>query len=280
MAAAAAVAHALGNRVKAAEQAAAGKGRFRHSVCRWCFSGIPLDEFCQEVKKIGIESVELLGADEWEVTKRHGLDCAIGAVGVRNGVGGIPNSFNRVENHDTLVGLYEDLVPKAAEAGVTTLIAFSGNRAGMDDEEGMRNCIEGLKRVMPVAEKHGITIAMELLNSRVDHEDYMCDRTEWGVGVVEGVGSERCKLLYDIYHMQIMEGDVIATFTRHREAIAHFHTAGVPGRNEIDDTQELNYRGISRALAEMGYTGFLGQEFIPTRDPLTSLREAVEICTV
>jgi hydroxypyruvate isomerase len=205
----------------------------------------------------------------------------MGIVRGPGGVGGIGNSFNRTENHDILFETYKDGLEKAKAAGnVPQLIAFSGNRKGMDDETGLKNCAEGLKKIMPLAEKAGITISMELLNSKVNHKDYMCDHTEWGAALVDAVGSDRFKLLYDIYHMQIMEGDCIATFTKHKDKISHFHTAGVPGRNEIDDTQELNYRGISKALADMGYDGYLGQEFMPKRDPLTSLKEAVEICTV
>jgi len=279
-AAAAALAQALGSQVQAAEAAAGGGGRFRHSVCKWCFGEIPLDEFCGEIKKFGIESVELLGVDAWPTLAKHGMTCAVGTPEKREGLGGIERGFNRREHHDTLVAIFEELIPQAAEAGVPNVICFSGNRDGMDDEEGLEICAEGLKRVAPIAEKHGVTVVMELLNSKVNHPDYMCDHTEWGAELVDKVGSERFKLLYDIYHMQIMEGDVIATFTKHREKIAHFHTAGVPGRHEIDDTQELNYRGISKALVAMGFTGFMAQEFMPRRDPLTSLREAIEICTV
>lgn len=273
------LAHALGSQVKAAE-AVAGEGGFRHSVCKWCYGKIPLDDFCGEVKKFGIESVELLTVDEWPVVQKHGMTCAMGSVKAREGIGGISRGFNRLEHHDTLMAIYEEVLPKAAEAGIPNIICFSGNRDGMDDEQGLKNCAEGLKRLMPLAEKHGVTVVMELLNSKVDHADYMGDHTEWGVGLVEAVGSERFKLLYDIYHMQVMEGDVIATLTRHREAIAHYHTAGVPGRNEIDDTQELNYPAISRAIKATGFKGFMAQEFIPKRDPLISLREAVEICSV
>ena len=273
---------ALGNQMSEAQEVAAeAGGKFRHSVCYWCFRKIPLEEFCVEVKKMGIESVEILGRDAWGTVAKHGLECAMGMPGARKRVGGIPNAFQKKENHDLLVEIYEEAIPLAAKAGnVSQVIAFSGNRNGMSDEEGLENCIEGVKRIMPIAEKHKMTISMELLNSKVNHPDYLCDRTEWGVALVNAVGSERFKLLYDIYHMQVMEGDCIATFTKHKDAISHFHTAGVPGRHEIDDTQELNYRGICKALADMGYDGFLGQEFVPTRDPLTSLREAVEICTV
>jgi len=281
-AATAAIFSALGAQVKAAEEEAAKSGaKFKHSVCHWCFGKIPLGEFCVEVKKLGIESVEILFPEQWEVVAKHGLTCAMGRPKPGKGVGGIGTAFEKKENHDTLVKIYEEVIPQAAKAGnVPQVIAFSGNRNGLTDEEGLKNCIEGVKRIMPIAEKHNITISMELLNSKVNHPDYLCDRTQWGVDLVNAVGSERFKLLYDIYHMQVMEGDCIATFTKHKDAISHFHTAGVPGRNEIDDTQELNYKGICKALAEMGYEGYLGQEFVPKNDPLTSLKEAVEICTV
>ncbi|MDB4272464.1 TIM barrel protein [Akkermansiaceae bacterium] len=271
----------LGSQIQAAEKAAGPNAKFKHSVCHWCFGKIPLNEFAAGVKKIGIESVEILFPEQWAVVAKHGLTCAMGRLKTPGGVGNIPNSFNRKENHDALYKAYEEGIPMAAKAGnVPQIIAFSGNRAGMDDEEGLKNCAEGLKRIMPIAEKHNITISMELLNSKVNHADYMCDRTQWGVDLVNAVGSDRFKLLYDIYHMQIMEGDCIATFTKNIDAISHFHTAGVPGRNEIGDNQELNYRGISKALVAAGYTGYLGQEFVPKNDPMTSLKEAVDICTV
>lgn len=278
----AALLSALGAQVsEAQEEIKKAGGKFKHSVCHWCFGSIPLEQFCVEVKKMGIESVEILFPEQWATLAKHDLTCAMGRPHPVRGIAGIPNAFENKENHDTLVEIYEDIIPKAAKAGnVPQVIAFSGNRRGLTDEEGLKNCIEGVKRIVPIAEKHKITVSMELLNSKVNHGDYLCDRTEWGVELVNAVGSDRFKLLYDIYHMQIMEGDCISTFTKHKEAISHFHTAGVPGRNEIDDTQELNYKGICKALAAMGYEGYLGQEFVPKRDPLTSLKEAVDICTV
>jgi hydroxypyruvate isomerase len=280
-AAAAALAAVFAEGARAAEAGAGRHGKFRHSVCRWCFNRIPFDEFCRSAKKMGIESVELLAPKEWELARGHGMSCAMGMIPPRNGIGGIQKGFNRVEHHDVLFDLFSESIEQAAKAGVPNIVIFSGNRGGMDLETGLKNCAEGVKRLMPVAEKHGVTLAMELLNSKVDHQDYMCDHTEWGAALVDAVGSERFKLLYDIYHMQIMEGDVIATFRKHRNRICHYHTAGVPGRNEIGDSQELNYRGIAKALAEIGYTGFLAQEFIPkNNDPLASLQEAVEICRV
>ena len=250
-------------------------GRINQSVCRWCYSRIPLDDLCVAAKSYGYKSVELLGENEWATARRHGLDVAIA-----NSFGAIPVGFNRPENHDKLVADGERLIPLAAAGGVTKIVVFSGNRGGMSDGEGIANCVTGLKRLMPTAERHGVTLCMEMLNSKVDHKDYHADHTAWAVEVVKGVASPRFRLLYDIYHMQVMEGDVIRTIRDNFAHIAHFHTAGVPGRNEIDDSQELRYPRIMTAIADLGYTGYVGQEFIPKRDPLTSLREAFGICDI
>ena len=239
--------------------------RLKQSVSRWCYGRIPLDDLCEAAKGIGYRSVELLSEKEWTVPKKHGLECAMA-----NGFGTIPVGFNRPDNHDKLV----------AAAGVPNIVVFSGNRAGLADGEGIANCITGLKRVTPTAERHNVTLCLEMLNSKVDHKDYQADHTAWAVQVVQGVSSPRLKLLYDIYHMQIMDGDVIATIRANAGHIAHFHTGGVPGRAEIDDTQELNYRRVMQAIADLGFTGFVGQEFVPKRDPLTSLKQAFEICDV
>lgn len=254
------------------------KGNIKHSVCKWCYNNIPLEDFCAATKKIGIQSVELLGPDDWPTLKKHGMDCAI-AMYWKDGFG-IAKCYNRKEHHAQLKDLYAESIPLAAKAGVKQIITFSGNREGMDDETGMQNCAEGLKQIMPIAEKHGITIVMELLNSKVNHPDYMCDHTEWGVELCKMVGSENFKLLYDIYHMQIMEGDVIATINKYHPYISHYHTGGVPGRAEIDESQELYYPAIIKAIVDTGYKGFLGQEFVPTKDPLTSLQQGVQICDV
>ena len=250
-------------------------GRIRQSVSRWCYGKIPLGDLCAAAKAIGFRSVELLDEVDWTVPRAHGMVCAMA-----NGFGTIPVGFNRLDQHDRLVADAERMIPRAAAAGVPNIVCFSGNRGGMSDGEGIANCIAGFKRLAPVAEKHGVTLCLELLNSKVDHKDYHADHTAWGVRVIEGVGSPRVKLLYDIYHMQIMDGDVIATIRASARHIAHFHTGGVPGRNEIDDTQELNYRRVMLAIAELGFTGYVGQEFVPTRDPLGSLRQAYEICDV
>jgi len=250
-------------------------GRLKLSVSRWCYGSIPLDQLCDSAKSIGYKAIDLLDEPDWAVVKAHGLTCAMA-----NGFGTIPVGFNRLEQHDKLVADGERMIPKAAAAGVPNIVCFSGNRGGLSDAEGIANCITGLRRLAPTAEKHGVTLCLELLNSKVDHKDYQADHTDWGVAVITGVGSPRVKLLYDIYHMQIMEGNVVATIRANAQHIAHFHTGGVPGRNEIDDTQELNYRRVMLAIADTGYTGYVAQEFVPKRDPLTSLRQAFEICDV
>ncbi|MGB3852458.1 MAG: TIM barrel protein [Tunicatimonas sp.] len=255
------------------------KQAINHSVCKWCYNDIPLDEFCADVKKMGISSVELLGPDEWPTLKKHGLTCALASYW-EDGFG-IEKCWNRTEHHDALVALYEKTIPKVAEAGLKQIITFSGNRDGMDDETGMKNCAEGLKRIMPLAEENNVLVVMELLNSKVNHPDYMCDHTEWGVALCDMVGSDNFKLLYDIYHMQIMEGDVIATIRKYHPYFSHYHTGGVPGRNEIDTSQELYYPAIMQAILDTGFTGYVAQEFIPKKDDkLASLQQGVEICTV
>jgi hydroxypyruvate isomerase len=251
-------------------------GRLKQSVCRWCYGPVSMDDLCAAAAAMGLKSVEILDERDWATTKKYGLTCA-----VANGPGGISQGWNRLDLHDGLVARSEELLPKVAAAGLPQMIVFSGNReADLSDEQGLANCVAGLKRITPLAEELGVTVIMELLNSKRDHRGYMCDRTPWGVELVKRVGSDRFRLLYDIYHMQIMEGDVIATIQENIEHIAHFHTGGVPGRREIDENQELYYPRICRAIADTGFTGYLGQEFIPSRDPLTSLREAARICTV
>ena len=231
-------------------------------------------------RELKLDSVELLERDEWPIARGHGLTCAMGYAPVPEPRTRLTRGFNRVEHHAWLLPAYERAIPLAAASRIPNLICFSGNRDGLDDEEGLANCARGLQALLPAAERHGVTICMELLNSKVDHPDYQCDRTPWGVALVKRLGSERFKLLYDIYHMQIMEGDVIRTIRDNHQYIGHYHTAGVPGRHEIDASQELNYRAIMRAIADTGFTGYVAQEFIPTRDPRTSLAEAVEICRV
>ncbi len=261
----------------AMERSGKRSGKIRHSASRWCYNSIPLEKMCIEGKKMGLESVELVGADEWPILQKHGLTCAMG-----NGAEiSIAKGWNDPQYHPTLIKNYEEIIPVAAKAGIENIIALSGNRNGMDDEQGLRNCEKGLKKILGLAEKHKVYIVMELLNSKVDHQGYMCDHTAWGVELCDRIGSDRFKLLYDIYHMQIMEGDIIRTIRDNHQYIVHYHTGGVPGRNEIDDTQELHYPAIMRAIEETGFTGFVGQEFVPTRDDkLASLKQAIEICTV
>ncbi|WP_342086366.1 hydroxypyruvate isomerase family protein [Dyadobacter sp. OTU695] len=266
----------------AASQKALGpqlNGKINHSVCKWCYSKIPLDTFAQECKKIGLTSIELLGPEEWPVIQKYGLTCALpwGEGLTRS----IDKGFNDPKNHEELIKGFEDVIPKVRAAGYDKIICFSGNRRGMSDYDGIRNCAEGIRKLIPTCEKHNVTLVMELLNSKVNHKDYMCDRTEWGAALCEAVGSEKFKLLYDIYHMQIQEGDVVATIKKYHKYIAHYHTGGVPGRHEIDETQELYYPAIMQAIVETGYKGFVGQEFIPSRgDDLASLKQGVTICDI
>jgi len=249
-------------------------GKIRHSVCRWCYQDIPLADLARAARALGLESIELLDPADWPVVQAHGLTCAIA-----NGTTTIAEGFNRLEHHPRFVPSMIERIAACAAAGLPSVICFSGERRGLSDAQGLENCVAGLRQIVGAAEKHGVTVCMELLNSRVDHPDYMCDRTAWGAELVRRVGSERFKLLYDIYHLQIMEGDVIATIRRHADCIGHYHTGGVPGRHEIDATQELNYPAIIRAIEATGYRGFVGQEFIPTGDPLRALAAAVKLCT-
>jgi hydroxypyruvate isomerase len=269
----------LSTRIEAAEAVLSSdlKGRVNHSVCRWCYQDIPLEDLCKAAKKIGLASIELVGPEEWPLLKKYGLTSALPW-----GAGkGITQGFNDPTLHDELVASYEALIPKVASEGYKQIICFSGNRNGLDDEKGIENCAIGLRRLMPIAEKYQVTMVMELLNSKVDHHDYQCDHTKWGVALVDKLGSERFKLLYDIYHMQIMEGDVIATIRQYNPYIAHYHTGGVPGRHEIDETQELNYKPIMAAILKTGFKGHVAQEFIPARhDPIASLKQGVDICDV
>ena len=251
------------------------KGRIKHSVCRWCYGRILLDDLCKNAAAMGIASVEILGEEEWPTLKKYGLTCAM-----PTGPGGITEGWNQPKFHDALVKKSEELLPKIAAAGFPNMIVFSGNSNGQSDADGIAQCAAGLKRITPLAEKLGVTVQMELLNSKVDHGDYAFDNMRYGVEIVQKVGSSRFRILYDIYHAQIMEGDVIRTIQNHKDEIGHYHTGGVPGRHEIDDTQELNYPAICRAILETGFKGFVAQEFIPARDPMTSLRQTIDICDV
>ena len=254
------------------------KGNINHSVCRWCYGDIPLDELCAAVKKIGFSAIDLVGPKDWPLLKQHGIWSSM-----CNGAEiSLTKGWNHTEYHETLVKNYTEHIDLVAQAGYKNLICFSGNSEGMDRETGLKNCVEGLKKIIGQAEKKGVTIVMELLNSKVNHPDQMCDNSKWGVELVKRLGSGHFKLLYDIYHMQIDEGDVIRTIQDNHQYFAHYHTGGVPGRHEIDDTQELNYRFIANAIADLGYTGFVAHEHRPGpgRDPIKSLEQCFEILDV
>ena len=273
----------LQTQIEAADKAAGGK--VKHSACKWCYKEIPLEDFCLAAKEIGLESVELLDPKDFATVKKHGLHCAMVSFPTIEGPGGvkigpIPKGWNRIEHHDLLVQAYEPLLKESAEAGFKQVICFSGNRDGMSDEQGLENCAKGLQRLLPLCEKLGVTLVMELLNSKVNHKDYMCDHSAWGVELCKRLGSEHFKLLYDIYHMQIMEGDIIRSIQSNHKYFGHYHTGGNPGRHEIDHTQEIYYPPIAKAIAESGFDGYVAHEFLPTGDTLESLSQAVKICTV
>lgn len=252
-------------------------GRLKQSVSRWCYQDIPLDALCAAAAKMGLQGIDLLQPAEYDVPRRYGLRCTMGyAADMMT----IANGLNRRENHAAIEQAFRIGIPQAAKAGVPNVIAFSGNRRGLSDEEGAANMIIGLNRLKPIAEDHGVTICVELLNSKIDHADYMADHTAWGVGVCKAVNSPRVKLLYDIYHMQIMEGDLIDTIRKNIAWLGHFHTGGVPGRHNLDDTQEVNWRAVAKSIADLRFDGYLAHEFVPTGDPLTALAQAVRTCTV
>lgn len=264
--------------VQAAQPApgSARKGRIHQSVSRWCFKQWTLDTLCTHAAQLGLRGVDLLEPQEYEVPARYGLVCTMGYAGG----GEINRGLNRTENHAAIEAGFRKYIPVAAKAGVPNVITFAGLRTGLSDDEGRRNTVAGLKRLQSIAEDHGVTICMELLNSRRDHPDYMADRTRWGVQVMEEVNSPRIRLLNDLYHMQIMEGDLIATIRKNSQWFAHFHTGGVPGRHELDNTQEVQWDGVMRAIVATGFSGYVAHEFLPLGDPLTSLRQAVELCDV
>jgi hydroxypyruvate isomerase len=256
---------------------AANAGRLRQSVSRWCYGDIPLDQLCAAAARIGLQGIDLLSPADYAVPGRHGLRCTMGYAAE---IMTIPNGLNRRENHAAIEQAFRTGIPQAAKAGVPNVIAFSGNRRGLSDEEGAANTVAGLNRVKCIAEDHGVTICIELLNSRLDHPDYMADHTAWGANVARAVNSPRVKLLYDIYHMQIMEGDLIDTIRKNIQWIGHFHTGGVPGRHNLDDTQEVNWRAVARSIADLGFQGYVAHEFVPQGDALSALAQAVRTCTV
>ena len=253
------------------------KGNIRHSVCSWCYPDLSLDELCLLAKDIGLVGIDLIGPEGWPTLKKHGLISTM-----CNGAElSLTEGFNHTEYHPQLIENYSRQIELVAAAGYTNLICFSGNRNGMDDETGLQNCVAGLKQILPLAEEKGVVIQMELFNSKVDHPDYMCDNTAWGIELCKRLDSPNFKLLYDIYHMQIEEGDIIRTIRENHRYFGHYHTAGVPGRHEIEENQELFYPAIMKAIVETGYEGFVAQEFIPTReDPTESLRKAIALCDV
>ncbi len=260
--------------VKAADKRGVKKGRINQSVCKWCYRNVSLEDLAGHSAKIGLKGLDLASPGQWDALRKHGLICTM------TPSHGIGKGLNRIENHEECLGKIRKAIEATSDAGFPNVICFSGNRRGMDDGEGLKNCAIGVKKIVGLAEKKNVTVCMELLNSKVNHKDYMCDRTHWGAELVKQVGSPRFKLLYDIYHMQVQEGDVIATIRKYKDCIGHYHTAGVPGRNEFDETQELYYPAIMRAIVDTGFKGYVGQEFIPKKDSLTSLTEAVEVCDV
>jgi hydroxypyruvate isomerase len=269
---------ALSSPLAAGSQENKPKNHIKQSICRWCYGKITLDKLCEEALKIGYKSIELLLPDEILKVKKHGLTCAV--VGGAN----ITNGLNRVENHAKILKELRERIEFAAAENIPNVICMSGNRTikgvTVSDEEGLATCAKALKQIVGFAEEKKVTIIMEGLNSKRDHKDYMYDKTEWGVNLCKAVGSPRFKLLYDIYHMQIMEGDVIDTIKKYKDYIGHYHTGGVPGRAEIDESQELYYPAIIKAMLNFGYEGYLGQEYIPRRDALQSLAQGFKICDV
>ncbi|MEY3194274.1 MAG: hypothetical protein RIQ78_371 [Bacteroidota bacterium] len=252
-------------------------GNIRHAVCRWCYDGYSLEELCTFAKQIGIAAIDLVGPKEWPILKQYGLDSSMCNGAEINLVDG----WNDPKFHPQLIKNYSEMIPIVAKAGYKNLILFSGNRRGMDNETGLKNCVDGLKNILGLAEKNGVVLQIEVFNSKVDHKDYMADNTPWTIELCKRLGSEHFKILYDIYHMQISEGDIIHTIQDHHAYFGHYHTAGVPGRNEIDDRQELNYPSIMKAIAATGYQGYVAQEFIPlSKNPLGALAEAIDICDV
>jgi hydroxypyruvate isomerase len=251
-------------------------GRLKQAVSRWPYQKIALPEFCRACADMGLTAIDLLEEPDWDVVRQYGLICSMGYAGG----GSIADGLNVKANHDKIVENFERMIPRAARAKVPNVITFFGNRRGMSDQEAIENCVAGLNRVKRIAEDHDVTISVELLNSKVNHPDYQGDHTAFGVAVVQAVASARVKLLYDIYHMQIMEGDLIRTIQAQHRHIGHYHTGGVPGRHELDESQEIHWPAVCRAIVGTGFTGYLAHEFVPTRDPLTSLREAVVLCDV
>jgi hydroxypyruvate isomerase len=270
---------AAGSLLAARQTTAAGTSRLKQGVTMGVFRGaqMTLDDMCRESAKLGIYGFDLIKPEVWPTLKKYGITPTMTPPPY---AGTIPDGINRKENHERLEKSTREIIDLAAAAGCPNVITLSGNRRGMPDEEGAANSVLFLNKVKAQAEDKGVTICLELLNSKVNHKDYMCDHTAWGVGVMKQVNSPHVKLLYDIYHMQIMEGDVIRTIRENIQYLAHFHTGGNPGRHEIDQTQELNYHAVAQAIADTGFNGVITHEYTPVHDPLKSLAQAIEICTV
>lgn len=256
------------------------KGNIRHSVVHWCFNPMTVEQLAKHAVQLGIQSVELVAPEHWPMLKKHGLACAI------TSSHGFAKGWNHKENWDFCTEKITAAIEATSAAGFSNVITFSGMRDGIDEEEGLQNTIDGLKTVIGLAEKHKVNLCIEPLNTRVDenmkgHPGYQCDTVEWAVKVCDAIGSERMKILYDVYHQQIMQGDVIVRLKKYKDYIGHIHTAGVPGRRELDDAQEINYSGVMKAIVEIGYKGYVGHEFIPTwKDHVAALKQAVQVCDV
>jgi len=260
------------------EQKVQRNNHIKQGVCGGVFGReMSFEDRCRHAARLGAHCYDLVRPEQWPTVKKYGL-----LPNMTPGGGRLSDACNDKSLHAEIEKQFRTNLPAAAKEGIKTVITFSGNRRGKSDEEGLENCALILKKVVPIAESEGVTICMELLNSKVDHKDYQCDHTAWGVELCKRVGSPRFKLLYDIYHMQIMEGDIIRTIRDNIQYIGHFHTAGNPGRKQFDESQELNYSAIARAIVDTGYTGFLSHEYSPAagKDPLKTLDEMMKICDV
>ncbi len=252
------------------------KNNVNHSVCQWCFASYPLEDFLVILNDLGVKAIDLIGPKDFALLKKYNIHCSM-----CNGAEiSLTEGWNDPQYHEQLIKNYTEVIPQVAEAGYTNLICFSGNRRGMNDYVGLQNCVDGLSQILPIAEKYNVVIQMELFNQQ-NHPDYMCDSSLWGVELCKRLGSDHFKLLYDIYHMQIQEGDIINTIKTYHPYFGHYHTAGVPGRNEIDESQELFYPAIIKAILETGFEGHIAQEFIVTwEDKIAALKDALTRCDV
>lgn len=260
----------------------AGKQNIRQSLVHWCYKPAwpDIDELCKVAVRLGCQSIELIDPQHWPTLKKHGLTCAIA------GSHGFPTGFNNRDEWEPCIAKLKERIGQCADFGVKSVITFTGMANGLSKDEGAKNCVEGLKKIVGEAETKGVTLCLEMLNTRDDshpmkgHPGYQGDDCDYCIDIIKQVGSPNLKLLFDIYHVQIMNGDVIRRIRQHKEYLGHIHTAGNPGRAELDDTQEINYPAVMQALIDVGYDGYVGQEFIPTRDPWEGLVEAVKKCDV